>query len=277
MRLRESLCFWFIIVIVLLYISYYYITHNIPAAERGSFGDMFGAVNALFSGLAFAGMIVTLNLQRKDIESQRKDAEKQFRQNCIQQFEKTLFFLLERRDSIINNITYNPQKDTDLLSFLRSTGGVYTEKKGIDFIDFLNNRINHCNDAYNLTCYEKKVVSNYINNLHQIFKYIDDADMLQENDKGKEFENKYKYCSLVKSTLTNNELILLEYFHEDYKDNEDLWLLCRHFALLENIQQDEDDRKERNGPAYNKAEAKEYYMEYLKNRKGMKSYQHHKV
>lgn len=33
--------------------------------ERGLFGDMFGAVNALFSGLAFAGIVFTLIQQRK--------------------------------------------------------------------------------------------------------------------------------------------------------------------------------------------------------------------
>ena len=37
----------------------------------GPFGDMFGAVNALFSGLAFAGIIVALWLQRRDLEMQR--------------------------------------------------------------------------------------------------------------------------------------------------------------------------------------------------------------
>lgn len=37
-------------------------------AERGTFGDQFGAVNALFSGLAFAGLIYTIILQRKDLK-----------------------------------------------------------------------------------------------------------------------------------------------------------------------------------------------------------------
>lgn len=32
---------------------------------RGQFGDMFGAVNALFSGLAFAGIVFTLFQQRR--------------------------------------------------------------------------------------------------------------------------------------------------------------------------------------------------------------------
>ncbi|MEM7246361.1 MAG: hypothetical protein AAF533_13510 [Acidobacteriota bacterium] len=37
----------------------------------GTFGDMFGAVNALFSGLAFAGLIYTILLQRQELEFQR--------------------------------------------------------------------------------------------------------------------------------------------------------------------------------------------------------------
>ena len=31
--------------------------------QRGQFGDLFGVVNALFSGLAFAGLIITIRQQ----------------------------------------------------------------------------------------------------------------------------------------------------------------------------------------------------------------------
>jgi len=40
--------------------------------KRGQFGDMFGAVNSLFSGLAFFGIIITLFLQRKDLQVQQE-------------------------------------------------------------------------------------------------------------------------------------------------------------------------------------------------------------
>lgn len=43
--------------------------------ERGTFGDMFGAVNALFSGLALAGVIYTILLQRHELALQRKELE----------------------------------------------------------------------------------------------------------------------------------------------------------------------------------------------------------
>jgi hypothetical protein len=42
-------------------------------AERGQFGDMFGALNALFSGLAFAGIIYTIRQQKEELELQREE------------------------------------------------------------------------------------------------------------------------------------------------------------------------------------------------------------
>lgn len=42
-------------------------------ADRGTFGDSFGAVNSLFSGLAFAGIIYTILLQRKELSLQRQE------------------------------------------------------------------------------------------------------------------------------------------------------------------------------------------------------------
>jgi len=40
---------------------------------RGQFGDLFGGVNALFTGLAFAGLVFTILLQRKDLKIQSNE------------------------------------------------------------------------------------------------------------------------------------------------------------------------------------------------------------
>lgn len=42
-------------------------------AVRGQYGDSFGAINSLFSGLAFAGIIYTIILQQKELRLQRKE------------------------------------------------------------------------------------------------------------------------------------------------------------------------------------------------------------
>lgn len=40
---------------------------------RGTFGDSFGAINSLFSGLAFGGIIYTILLQRTELKLQREE------------------------------------------------------------------------------------------------------------------------------------------------------------------------------------------------------------
>lgn len=45
-------------------------------AIQGLFGDQFGALNALFSGLALAGVIFAMVMQKEELELQRKELEK---------------------------------------------------------------------------------------------------------------------------------------------------------------------------------------------------------
>ncbi|MEZ4776004.1 MAG: hypothetical protein R3D00_22695 [Bacteroidia bacterium] len=45
--------------------------------DRAAFGDMFGAVNALFSGLALGGIVVAIFMQRIEIRYQRIELEYQ--------------------------------------------------------------------------------------------------------------------------------------------------------------------------------------------------------
>lgn len=44
--------------------------------NRGEYGDMFGAVNSLFSGLAFAAFIVTLLMQKQELEDNRLELKR---------------------------------------------------------------------------------------------------------------------------------------------------------------------------------------------------------
>jgi len=41
--------------------------------KSGQFGDLFGTINALFSGLAFAGIIAAIWLQRQELQLQREE------------------------------------------------------------------------------------------------------------------------------------------------------------------------------------------------------------
>ena len=71
-------------------------------ANAGTAGDMFGGLTALFSGLAFAGLITTLFMQRQELSLQRKELGLQRNELAqtrevfqIQRFENTFFGLLK--------------------------------------------------------------------------------------------------------------------------------------------------------------------------------------
>ena len=63
-----------VLAVWLIYASLLYLLSD-KWDHRGAFGDMFGAINALFSGLAFAGIIFTILLQKEELRLQRNELE----------------------------------------------------------------------------------------------------------------------------------------------------------------------------------------------------------
>jgi hypothetical protein len=65
---------WLVAIVGIWGLSWWLITTFLSTWDvRGTFGDMFGAVNSLFSGAAFAGVIYAIILQRRELELQRKE------------------------------------------------------------------------------------------------------------------------------------------------------------------------------------------------------------
>jgi hypothetical protein len=85
--------------------------------DRGTFGDMFGAVHSLFTGLAFAVLIYTVwlqrherALQRKELEATRIELRGQKEQLQIQnatsqrqRFENTFFELVRAKQDVLDS------------------------------------------------------------------------------------------------------------------------------------------------------------------------------
>ena len=63
------------VVVVLLWLGWLLVGRSCPLQGAGLFGDMFGGINALFSGLAFAGVLVAIFLQRRELECQKEALE----------------------------------------------------------------------------------------------------------------------------------------------------------------------------------------------------------
>ena len=88
--------------------------------DSGIFGDSSGAINALFSALAFAGVIFAIILQKKELGLQREELEqtreelKGQKEELIQQnetlrrqrFENTFFQMMSLQQEIVNTLSY---------------------------------------------------------------------------------------------------------------------------------------------------------------------------
>lgn len=77
--------FLYLTLVIVVWGAYWYlVTNNIDSSAdvgnaRGIFGDMFGAVNALFSGFAFTGIVYAIYLQRKELSLQWQELREQTR------------------------------------------------------------------------------------------------------------------------------------------------------------------------------------------------------
>jgi len=86
---ERSIYFWgavALIIIISLWFINLFVLKGLDHNSRGTFGDMFGSINALFSGLALAGVIFTILLQSKELSLQRgelKETRKEFTINRI--------------------------------------------------------------------------------------------------------------------------------------------------------------------------------------------------
>lgn len=96
--------------------------------RRGLFGDSFGAINALFAGLAFAGVILALIYQRKELGVQQEELKEQRRAMQKETFERTFFQLLD---------TLNVRRNSMVCSFdieIYDATKVYTENELVEHL-----------------------------------------------------------------------------------------------------------------------------------------------
>ena len=114
---KKTSAWWLVLLmaaVIVIYVGYGYFLYGLDE-NRGTFGDMFGAVNALFAGLAFAGIIYTIFLQRQELELQRRELAEtrgelagQKLQLARQAFENTFFQMLALHNEIVSSMDYRP-------------------------------------------------------------------------------------------------------------------------------------------------------------------------
>ena len=213
---------------------------------RGQFGDMFGIANALFSGLAFAGVIITIWMQREELElqrlelqatrceirGQREEMKTQNENLRRQRHNDTLFAMLGLHNDIANNVQFSETK----VAVGRSAFPKFVEKFGLLFdaeknagtpekqLEEAHRKFARATDG---------LLGQYFRNLHQILRFIDESFTDSEQA---------KYAALARAQLSSHEQTLL-YYHCLVPAGKALKPLVEKFGLLSEM----DENKILNG------------------------------
>lgn len=106
MKKNKTIIVLIIIVVALWAISWIFVDSlYCGLSDRGTFGDKFGFVNSLFSGLALAGIIYSIFLQQNELSLQRDELKETRKEFKDQNFQTTFFNLLRTQQKIADDIT----------------------------------------------------------------------------------------------------------------------------------------------------------------------------
>lgn len=232
MQHKNSLLIWLIVVVAICAAYFFVMFLLFPGnmEKRGQFGDMFGFLGALFSGLAFAGLIVTIRQQREDLKNQKDEIELQredlraqtealelqkeeIRQTneelklqreemkaqnktiMLQRFETTFFNMLKSQMEILSSVKYFKQEGTEAVaSLLQNYASLFRK--------FRNSEVwKYENDDYIIQQY----MDQYFRHIIQTLKMIDTADFLT-------VQEKYYYSEILSSHMSRYELGVFFYY-----------------------------------------------------------------
>ncbi|NVK41434.1 MAG: putative phage abortive infection protein [Oceanospirillaceae bacterium] len=264
-----------VVVIIGSWVLTYFLLKN-DLHNRGTFGDMFGSINALFSGLALAGIIFTILLQRMELGYQRNEL-RETRQEFIiqnktlktQRFENTFFNLLGLHHQIIEGIDYDTQivkkdgtegmprgimqkRDYEIVTI---KGRDVFKNKFESLIQILSQSKSDLNVEY-LKFYStaQTDLGHYFRNLYRIIKFVNEAEFFSREeldipinptkyeDRIKHevynFSERYKYTSMIRAQLSDYELLWL--FYNCLSDNgiEKFKPLIEKYTIFKNLPKD---------------------------------------
>lgn len=230
-------------VIAIIFAIYFFIlpvvsSYEFEFTKTGAFGDSFGALTALFSALAFGGLMLTIWQQQQEIEETRQEVK-------TQHFENILFRMLEVHTGIVNGLDIHDEKD----QVTHSGRDCFPRWKDILYFDYHDSEsswraqlfregkspenedysLEIIRDAYtNFWDSWNKDLGHYFRFLYNIFKHIDESS---EKDKK-------KYANIIRAQLSDYELLILFYNCLHTHGSEKFKPLAEKYALFDNLSPD---------------------------------------
>jgi len=176
-----------------------------PPENVGAAGDMFGSISSLFSGLAFAGLIATLVLQKVELSLQRSELSETRKEFERQRFENRYFSTLR----LLNDHVANMRMPADVEGRGDLKGGAVLEYFASELPDELGEDLQP-----------------YAHSVIQIEQYLQLYDLLFEPSLGPYFrlmyncvrqiensgapeEDKETYSKILRAQMSSPEVKLL--------------------------------------------------------------------
>ncbi|MEO6053065.1 MAG: putative phage abortive infection protein [Chthoniobacterales bacterium] len=225
------------ILLFLLTIAYYPIAHAIqPKEERlGQFGDTFGALNSLISGLAFLGVLYSLALQQKEIQQSVDDTKILIAREEKRAFEETFFNLLKVFNNLVANLPDHGSSltwiATDMENLVRHS--ILTTPSLIADREKLLHSIQLNYDK--LFRDHENVLGQYFSMAYHMFRFI-------HREKAINAYTKKTYADIFRAQLSIPELTLL-FFNGLHPQGENFKDLIPRYAILKHIKHQADKWK----------------------------------
>ncbi len=174
----------------------------------GQFGDMFGSINALFSGLTIAFLVYTIILQRREREAGKRDADDQKKREGYQRYENFFFKLLDL------HLKLYEQLNDSFAHFEKDIIGQLTTQPGKDY-----------SSKYKAEFETKDVARNFGNYL-KTFEFIVNTILRKKGE-----DTRAKYFKLYFAQLHVNEKRFLLYHFNFGSEKPDEWDLVKKYLF----------------------------------------------
>ncbi len=216
------------------------------AKKGGEWGDIFGAVNALFSGAAFIMIFRGYEMQRYEVKLAKRELEESKKQTKAQKFaldeqnnstkrqmfENTFFKLMELIDQARANISYGNAKLKGYDAIKLIVSSIRYSNTHIAFSKKQNSKENP-DDIMSGWAFDFVMLHayNYIKYLEEILIFLFDMQNIVNIDQSKR---------IMDSLLTKEEKILLMLTSEGNFESQKIITILNSFNLTDNVT--EDDR-----------------------------------
>jgi len=215
---------------------------SLPATERGLFGDTFGAANALFSGLAFVGVVYAILLQRYEVAIAKADAattkeilddqsrhlETQIASERRRSFEDTFFKMLTLFAETIETVPF-VERAKEI--------SVHKGRYAIECISYEILRHNYMEARLELKDYEPRIqkffasygssLGHYYRSLETLLSFIDASDV-----------DRHAYARIVRGQLSDAEHAVIFHFCLQPRGSR-LKELVERYSLLSDLKTEE--------------------------------------